>query len=124
MSFSLTGAKTLESMGLLSSWCVPEHELTTNSITQVPPLAVLVSDGSDTSKTPVRNKQSPRSIGGVNKLIDLGLCLFLTGVPDVTEPSDTSTANGNGGTCMVGFMYGSCSSELFQCQQESVRSCV
>ena len=45
----------------------------------------------------------PRCLG-VNKHIDLGLCLFLTVVREMTELPDTSTAIG--GTCVVGFVHG------------------
>ena len=33
------------------------------------------------------------SCSGLNKHVNIGVYLFLTGVPEVTEPSDTSSAN-------------------------------
>ncbi len=50
------------------------------------PIVVLVWLGSCTVCVPLR-------CSGVNRLVNLSVCLFLSGVCKVTEPLDTSTAN-------------------------------
>ncbi len=38
--------------------------------------------------------EASRRCSGLNKHVNFGFCLFLTGVRVVPEPSDTSTTNG------------------------------
>ena len=122
-------------------WCLClSSVLNRTSLEQVRPV---VGDRDEVPRTGVRTKRDshwwylcgracsctvrPRlRCLGVNS----GLCLFLGGVREVPEPSHTSTAIrfgtnprhkheqckfANGGTCVVGFVHDSCSSEEFGC---------
>ncbi len=47
------------------------------------------------------SSEASRRCSGLNKHVNFGVCLFLTGVRVVPEPSDTSTTIGR--TCVCGF---------------------